>query len=71
MPVLSHAFAGLGCIRLSGGCSAGLSWLRRIFRRAFGLQLFRVKDAIVSEAAIGESLRVVFKRVGRSLSSGV
>src|SRR5208337_5560055 len=61
--VLRHALARLGGWSCSG--------LRRVFRGALGLQLLGMENAVVSEAAIGQGLRVVFKSVGRSFGPGI
>src|ERR1700675_2675083 len=61
--VLRHALTGF-----SGRSGSGL---RRILRRALGLQLLGVKNAIAPEFAIGQGLRVVLKSVGRGFGPGI
>ena len=61
--VLRHALAGL-----SGRSGSGL---RRVLRRALGLQLLGVENAIAPEFAIGQGLRVVLKSVGWGFGPGI
>jgi len=61
---LCHALGGSGLHLVSG-------LLRSIFRRALGLQRFRVENAVMPKAAIGQRLRVIFKSIGRRFSSCV
>ena len=49
--------------------SPGLLW--RILGGTFCLQLFCVEDAIASEAAIGQSLRIIFESIRRGFRAGV
>src|SRR5580704_3044568 len=62
---------GLG--RLCRGCSfsrrGGLLW--GVLRSALSLQLFGVEDSVAVEAAVSQSLGVVFESVRRSFGSGV
>src|SRR5579872_5764333 len=45
--------------------------LRSIFRGALGLESLGVKNAIVTETAIGKCLRIIFEGIGGRLGSGV
>src|SRR5205807_2021399 len=60
-------------LRIDGSHAVALlsALLGRVFRGALCLQAFGMKDAVVPEAAVGESLRIVLKRVRRSFGSGV
>ena len=62
--VLRHALAGSA----AGVLPAAFG---RVLRGALGLQLLGVEDAVASETAIGQRLRVVLKSVGRSFGSGI
>src|SRR5260370_6674679 len=52
-------------------CAWRGSRLRRILRRALGLQLLGVEDAVASKTAVGQGLRVVLESVGRGLGPGI
>src|SRR5271165_7136840 len=59
-------------IALGGRCGAGLArLLGSILRGALGLDVGGVKNSVASELAFGQSLRVVFKGVGRSFRTRV
>ena len=64
---LRYAFGGLAWLHAVGGNSR----LRRVFGRTLGLQLFRMKDAVAAEAAIGQRLGFIFEGIGRSLCTVV
>ena len=56
-------------VALHGGLCARL--LGCVFRRALGLQLFGVEDAVAAKAAIGQSLGVIFKSIRRRFGPAV
>src|ERR1700737_4737994 len=59
---LRYAFGRLAWLPAVGGNSL----LRRVLGRTLGLQLFRMKDAVAAEAAIGQRLGFIFEGIGRS-----
>src|SRR3982074_409355 len=61
---LRHALGRLGLPLV-----ARLLW--RILRCALCLQSLSVEDAIVTKAAVSESLRVILESIGRRFASGI
>jgi len=64
---LRYAFGRLAWLHAVGGNSL----LRCVLRRTLGLQLFRMKNAVATEAAIGQRLGLIFEGIGRSLCTVV
>src|SRR5580692_5637980 len=65
---LGHALRG-GIRRCAVGGRSRL--LRRILRRALGLQLLGMEDAVASETAVGQRLRIVLEGIGRWLGAAI
>src|SRR5277367_975065 len=65
---LGHALRGHTRSPATGGRSR---LLRRVLRRALGLQLLGTEDAIASETTIGQGLGVVLEGIGRGLRAAV